>query len=176
MLLILAMLIMTNDLPVHAQAPPSREYQLKAVFLFYFTQFVDWPSGSFASAQSPLVIGVLGKNPFGAYLDSTVSGEKKDGHEVIVRYYDHEEEAANCHLLFLNEPDSKKRKKVLNMLEGENTLTVSDVASFLNEGGMVRFFTSNNKIKLQINLEATKESKLVISSKLLRVAEIMKPD
>ena len=59
-----------------AQTTPSPEYQVKAVFLFNFAQFVDWPSKAFPEPQTPLVIGVVGEDPFGPYLDETVRGEK----------------------------------------------------------------------------------------------------
>lgn len=173
--LIFILLMGLNNLCLHGQGTPSREYQLKAVFLFNFTQFIDWPPASYDTGQSPLVIGILGKNPFGTYLEQTVSGEKINGHPVIVRYYENEEDAKACHLLFLNIPESKKRKSILETLKGKSILTVSDDADFLEQGGMIRFFTNKNKIKIQINLEASKAGELVVSSKLLGVAEIFKP-
>src|SRR5690242_10742668 len=57
-------------------SPPTAEYQLKAVFLFNFAQFVEWPARAFAAPHAPLVIGVLGADPFGSYLDELVAGEK----------------------------------------------------------------------------------------------------
>jgi hypothetical protein len=42
---------------------------------------------------------------------------------------------------------------------------------FARTGGMIRFFVQDKKIKLQINVPATKEAGLEVSSKLLRVAE-----
>ena len=173
--LVIPALLLLTYLSLHAQTSPSLEYQLKAVFIFNFTQFVEWPSTSFDTDQSPLVIGVLGENPFGAYLEETVSGEKINKHAVVVRYYKNEEDAKNCHLLFINLPDAKKRKMAVEALKGKNILTVSDASGFSNEGGMIRFFTRNNKISLQINLEASKASELVFSSKLLRLADIFKP-
>ena len=172
--LVFAILLLLSRLPVQAQTNVPLEYQLKAVFLFNFTQFVDWPPGSFDSDQSPLVIGILGENPFGSYLDETVSGEKVNKHPVVVRYYKDGEDVDNCHLLFINLPDAKKRKQAIDALKGKNILTVGDASGFSNEGGMIRFFTRNNKISLQINLEASKSSELVFSSKLLRLAAIYK--
>ncbi|HTD95252.1 MAG TPA: YfiR family protein [Chitinophagaceae bacterium] len=170
------LLFALNGHGLPAQPAPSREYQLKAVFLFNFTQFVDWPPTSFDADESPLVIGILGANPFGSFLEETVSGEKINGHPVTVHYCQSDEDAQNCHLLFVNLPDVKKRKAIITTLKGKNVLTVSDASDFSKLGGMIKFFTSNNKIKLQVNLEATKESELVLSSKLLRLAEIFKSE
>ncbi len=155
-----------------AQAPPTREYQLKAAFLFNFTQFVEWPVDAFTTDGTPWTIGVLGDNPFGSYLEEIVSGEKVNGHPVIIRYYKNADEIKTCHILFINLADTKKQEQAIALLKGRNILTVSDASSFPRYGGMVKLFTRDNKIKMQINLEASKAANLVISSKLLRLAEI----
>jgi hypothetical protein len=164
-------------LPGHlqAQSNPAQEYKLKAVFLFNFTQFVEWPQASFENGESPIVIGILGANPFGSHLEQTVSGEKVNGHPVVVHYYNNEKEAEQCHILYININESKKRKEIIEALKGRPVLTVGDAADFTKSGGMIRFFTSTNKIKLQINPEASKEGKLMLSSRLLKLADIYNP-
>jgi hypothetical protein len=153
----------------------NREYQVKAVFLFNFTQFVEWPANAFNGPETPIVIGVLGKNPFGTYLDETVLNEKVNNRSLLVHYYSSPEEVKNCQIVFIN-LDTKKLEQALLALKGKNILTVSDQNSFLNQGGMIRFFTKNNKIQLQINPEAAKAAELSVSSKLLRLAEIVVPE
>lgn len=157
---------------VQAQAP-AREYQLKAVFLYNFTRFVNWPANAFESDQSPLVIGVLGDNPFGNYLVQTVSEEKINGHPMTVQYFKNEEEIRTCHILFINTSDAGTLTQVLAAVQGRNILTVSDHPDFLKQGGMIKFVT-NSKIKLQVNMDACKKTGIVLSSKLLRLAEIIK--
>lgn len=168
-------LLTCSILFVSAQTPVAPEYQVKAVFLFNFTHFVEWPSTSFASDQSPLVIGILGENPFGAYMENVVSGEKVNDHPLVVYHYENLEEINTCHILFINKTETNNLSDILTSLKGKNILTVSDTPDFMQQGGMVRFFTRNNKINLQINLNATKLTKLEISSKLLRLAEIFVP-
>src|SRR6185295_9645487 len=65
----------------------SREYQLKAVFLYNFVQFTEWPTNSFSSTNAPVVIGVLGTNPFGQFIEETVKGEKMKGRSLVVQHY-----------------------------------------------------------------------------------------
>src|ERR1700704_1156281 len=65
----------------------SPEYQVKAVFLFNFAQFVDWPPQSFEDAAAPFVIGVLGMDPFGSALEGAVRGESLDGRRFVVERY-----------------------------------------------------------------------------------------
>ena len=156
-----------------AQRLTSRENQVKAVFLFNFTQFVEWPARSFSSPDSPFIIGVIGNDPFGSYLDETVAGEKVMNHPLVIQRYKDLNELQNCHLLFIGQDDPQKIKAILDVVNRRHTLTVSDYKNFAYSGGMIRFFTQDNKTRLQINLSIAKAAELNISSKLLRVAEII---
>jgi hypothetical protein len=164
-------------------APSSRaqgsaaptEYQVKAVFLFNFSQFVDWPATSFDDDRSPLVIGVLGGDPFGATLDEIVRGETVNGRQLVVRRYQSVQEIDACHILFIDRSQNEQLDAVLAALKGRNVLTVGDFAGFARRGGIVRFITVDNKIRLRVNLAAAQDAKLTISSKLLRPAQIVAP-
>jgi hypothetical protein len=157
------------------QAPVSTpEYQLKAVFLFNFAQFVSWPEGTFADSAAPLVIGVLGADPFGSYLDETVRGEVVGGHPLEVRRFGSLEGIRECHILFVSRDEAGDLPAVLRALEGSSVLTVGDAEEFAGSGGMIRFVTDRNRIRLQINLEAARATGLTLSSKLLRPAEIVR--
>lgn len=159
-----------------AQAPPSKEYQVKAVFLFNFTQFVEWPASAYPAENAPIVIGVLGKNPFSTYLEKVISGEVVKGHPLVVKHFNHVEEVKECHILFINEKDVNKLEQIVLNLKGQNILTVSDADTFMPQGGMVRFITVDKKIKFQINPDAAKAANLNISSKLLSLAQIVVPN
>ncbi|MCD6067604.1 MAG: YfiR family protein [Bacteroidetes bacterium] len=161
---------------VKAQPPTAMEKQVKAVFLFNFTQFTEWPANAFSSPEAPLVIGILGDDPFGKYIDEVIAGEKANNHPLVVKRYSSEEDIKNCHVLFINISESNKQKQVLSGLKNEGILTISDQSTFLKQGGMIRFFTKDNKIQFQINPDAVKSDNLIISSKLLRLASIYKSD
>jgi hypothetical protein len=153
-----------------AKTPPNREYQVKAVFLFNFTQFVEWPATTFSDAKAPIVIGILGEDPFGSYLNETVSGEVVNGHPLAIEHYRTVQEIKTCHILFIN-IEKNKIDQAMEATRGRNILTVSDVPGFIQHGGIVRFFNENNKIQFQINQEAARTNGLTISSKLLRLAK-----
>jgi len=158
-----------------AQSVPTKEYQLKAVFLFNFAQFVEWPTNAFPQAQAPLVIGVLGEYPFGTYLDEIVRGEEANRHPLVIQRYRQAEEIKTCHILFISQSEVDRLDQILASLKNRNILTVGDAESFVQRGGMIRFVTEKNKIRLRINLEAAKVANLTISSKVLRAAEIVAP-
>src|SRR5204863_5659033 len=104
----------------------SKEYQIKAVFLFNFAQFVDWPANAFPEAQTPLVIGVLGEDPFGSYLDETVRGEKVNNRPLVVRRYRRVDEIKTCHVLFISRSEANRLEQIFSGLKGRNILTVGD--------------------------------------------------
>jgi hypothetical protein len=151
----------------------SREYQIKAVFLYNFCQFVEWPAKAFASPDDPMIIGILGENPFEDYLKETVQGEKVNGHPLEVKYFQTVDQISECHILFVNLREKEDVKKVLTALGSRNILTVGEVANFAKQGGIVRFLTEDNRTRIRINLEAAKKAELTIHSKLLKVAEIV---
>jgi hypothetical protein len=158
-----------------AQAARASEYHVKAVFLFNFAQFVDWPADAFPDPQAPLVIGILGDDPFDGFLDETVRGERLGGRSFEIRRFQRVDEIKTCHLLFISQSEGDHVEEILASLRHRPILTVSDDEGFAARGGMIHFVTDKNRIRLKIDLRAVQSANLTISSKLLRVAEIVTP-
>jgi hypothetical protein len=156
-----------------AQTAPSKEYQVKAVFLFNFAQFVEWPPAAFGDGNSPLVIGVLGDNPFGTYLDETVRDEKVGNRPLEVRRYQRVDEIKTCHVLFVGVSEANRLELILASLKDRSILIVGDSNDFVQRGGMIQLASSQSRIRLRINEGAAKTANLTISSKLLRSAELV---
>jgi len=154
-----------------AQGPA--EYQVKAVFLFNFTQFVEWPQTSFVDAQAPFVIGVLGRDPFGRALDDAVRGERVNGRPLVIERYTNRAELKPCQILFIDRSAIAEIEQTLDGLEHTGTLTVSDFDSGSQHDVIIRFLTENQKIRLRINVGSAHDAGLTISSKLLRPAEVV---
>lgn len=156
-----------------AETAPKAEYQLKAVFLFNFAQFVEWPARAFPAVDAPLVIGVLGEDPFGSYLEEIVRNEKVGAHPLEIRRFKRADEVGGCHILFFSRSEANALERSMEALRGRSVLTVSDLDSFNRKGGMVRFVMEGGKIRLRINVEAAKAGELKISSKILRPATVV---
>ena len=152
-----------------ALAAPTPQ-QVEAVFLFYFTQFVAWPAQAFADQRSPIVIGVLGNDPFGAALDRAVAGERVDGRPIAVRRLQGIADAVSCQILYISASEAPELPRILSALAGHSVLTVSDVDGFARQGGMIRFVLVDQHVRLRINAQAARAAGLTMSSKLLRVA------
>jgi hypothetical protein len=165
--------LILGGLDASAQTAVSKEYQVKAVFLFNFAQFVEWPPAAFADASSPIVIGVLGEDPFGAYLDETVRGEKVDNRPLEVQRYRRVDDIQACHILFISRSEASHLDQILVSLKERSLLVVGDGDDFAQRGGMIRLATVQNKIRVFINVQAARVANLTISSKLLRSAEVL---
>jgi hypothetical protein len=151
----------------------AHEYQIKAVFLFNFAQFVEWPPEAFAGPGEPFVIGVLGDDPFGPYLDEAVRGERVNNRPISVLRFARVEDIKTCHILYISRSESGRLQEILSAIKGRSILTVSDVEAAGPLRGMIRFVTENNKVRLRIDNEAAKSAGLKISSKLLRPSQVV---
>jgi hypothetical protein len=170
--LLISLLITANSSPAQSSVP---EYKLKAVFLFRFSQYVEWPEKVFKD-QQPFVIGILGADPFDGFIDETVQGESVKGHPAQVRRFKSLDEISNCHILYVSGSAAARLPEVLAKVKGRPILTVSDIPNFATRGGMIRFTRNGPRIGFRINVDASKQSHLTISAKLLQMAEIVSPE
>lgn len=160
--------------PLALRAAAMAEYQVKAVFLFNFTQFVAWPESAFGSPDAPFVIGVLGEDPFGPYLDEVVRGETVAGRPIVVRRLSDPADAEGAHILFIDRSvDPRQVADVKARLASRHTLTVTDDQATSVPEAVVRFRNVNDRIRLRIDVASAQSAGLTISSKLLRPAEII---
>src|SRR5688572_9033802 len=174
--LLVAALFVVTGFDTKQKSTISLEQQVKAVFLFNFAQFVEWPATAFLEPNSPIVIGILGKDPFGSFLQETIENEQVNGRPLIIQRYSSVAEVKSCHILFIHASVAPKLDAILKALKGKQILTVSDLNNFAKQGGMVRFVKESNKVKLRINVNAAKAEGITISSKILRLSEIVDSD
>ena len=150
----------------------SREYSVKAAFLYNFATFVEWPA-PLPPAGAPFVIGVLGDDPFGATLDEIVAGERVAGHPMVVRRFSRAEDVHSCQILFISASESHRLPEILRRFEGQPVLTVSDLPGFAGAGGGIQFIT-DTRVGIIIDPAALRAAGLGVSSKLLRLARVVR--
>jgi hypothetical protein len=154
---------------IHAQEAPT-EYQVKAAYLFNFLKFVEWPGDPLADTHGRWVIGIVGDNPFGDELTQIVSGKTVQGHELLVRRFQSGEDLHACHILFISTSEKKRLPSVLAALSGSNVLTVGDMDHFIESGGMIQFVMEEKRVRFAIDVGASSQARLKVSSKLLSLA------
>lgn len=152
-----------------AQQPKPEEYQVKAVYLYNFGRFVEWPAAA-AGSDNSFTICILGRDPFGAVLDTTLSGEAVGNLKLVAKRISSLREAVACRILFISSSEAARAREVLAHVEKLPVLTVSDMPGFTGNGGMIQFVLKENKVRFEVNLAAADKAGLSFSSQLLKVA------
>lgn len=162
--------LLVVSVPALQAAPPS-EYALKSVFLYNFCRFIDWPNSAFTSPNEPLVIGIVGDDPFGSLLNEAVAGESYHGRPIKVEHYRNVRDIKRCQLLFVSGSETPHTEELLNAVAGKNVVTVGENEAFIERGGMIALTTEQNRVRLRINPKTLRGANVDVSSKLLRIAE-----
>lgn len=155
---------------VVAQAQSATEYQVKAAYLFNFAKFVDWPAESFPTADAPLLICVLGQDPFGHDFEQLITEKAVNGHRIEVAHPEGVVQARACQIVFLGVGE-KQVQATLQGLKGASVLTVGDADGFAKMGGIIGFVLDNNRVRFEINQKAAEQAHLKLSARLLTVAK-----
>lgn len=157
-------------IPAHA-AP---EYALKAAYLYKFAAFVEWPPPSFPQPDSPLNLCIIGFDPFGAYLDQAIAGQRIAEHPIVARRLEHAHPDADCHIAYVAGSRAESVAEGLAALKGSPTLTITDQAMG-SARGAIHFVIKDRRVRFHIDDEAAEQNRLSISSKLLRLALSVRP-
>lgn len=160
---------------VYAAEVESQEYQIKAAFILNFLKFIEWPPKVFSDPSAPIVIGILGEDPFNGALEQITQGQTVQGRRIALRWSRQVEDMKTCQVLFISRSEEKLLSHVFDSLGGMSVLTISDAERFAENGGIICLIKQENKIRFQINTHAAGRAGLKISSKLLRLAEIIQP-
>jgi len=166
-LLLIAPLALAFASPDDEDIQGGEEYQTKAEFLFSFAKFVDWPAHKFTEPDSPLVIGIVGADPFGGLLEEAVQDQRIIDHPVIIRHIDSMEELRKCHILFISRSESSRLGAILAEVRGDNVLTVGEFDNFISRGGIINFVMVDDNVRFQINDSGARRAGLKIKSLLL---------
>lgn len=158
-----------------ASANPT-EYDVKAAFLFNFAKFVTWPPAAFPTPSAPVLIGVLGDNPFGNELARLAADLRVQGRTLEVVHATNPAQLRGCHVVFVSDSERERLRPVLLALRQMGAaLTVGESDDFLDAGGMIHFVVRQNRVRFEIDAANAGSAGLVISSKLLTLAVNSRP-
>jgi hypothetical protein len=159
---------------VQAQVPPgaSDPDLLKAAFVYNFAKFTQWPEGTWAKPSASFHLCTLGQDPLVDLL-SGLRGESVGGHPVEVVAVDLPLSGRTCHLLYLAGSGRPKLPDLLDGINGQPVLTVSQTAYFARGGGMVELYPDEDRLRFRVNVEAAQAAGLRLSARLLHLAQIV---
>ena len=184
----MAVMILSALAPFHARSAEEqgtdREYKIKSGFIYNFIKYIDWPEKKLSTEKddAPIVIGVIGDNPFGGVLEP-ITKKKIKNKKLVIRYFPGFKQAPekysgrdieklrNCCVLFISSSEKKYIKNIIKLVTGCNVLTISDTDEFLETGGIINFTTEMKKVRFSINLDAAKRSEIMIPTTVLKIAK-----
>lgn len=168
-------LLLTAGTAGAATPDGSVEFAVKAAYLYKFGEFVEWPAASFESEASPVVLCIVGDDPFGATLDKAVAGQKIASRTITVKRLKVAEPRSGCQVMYVAGKDVSVLSKAISTVRGEGVLTITDGVAGVVPPGIINFVISNNRVRFEIDDGAAATNGLVISSKLLALASTVKP-
>jgi len=157
-----------------AAAAPARECEIKAAFLYNFTKFVDWPARTFANADAPIVIGVLGDSPCAQELEHLIKDRKVNGRTIVMRRIASAEEAKVTQLLFVGFAQETQFAGLKAAIESLPVLTVGESPGFATLAGAIDFVPQGDKIRFEINIGVAERAGLKISAQLQKLATVVR--
>ena len=159
-----------------AQSRSVREYQIKAAFLYNFAKFTEWPPDKFRDETAPMILCVIGVDPFGPVLENTVISKKIKGRSIIVNRTTTVDNLRTCHVLFVSSSERENLSEIVESLSGAAVLTTGDMDRFAKRGGIIKLTKKGNKIRFEINPKAAERAGVKLSSYLLSLATIVTED
>jgi hypothetical protein len=159
---------------VSAAAAELAEYQIKAEFIERFTRFVEWPESA-PQPASPFVIGVIGRDPFGPYLDAIARERTIKGRPVQIHRLKSVDDLASCQIVFIASSEKSRVDEIVTHARAGPVLTIGDSPGFPASGVMINLYTSENKVRFEINEQELSRSGFQASAQLLNLARASAP-
>jgi hypothetical protein len=161
-----------------AETVKLRDSQRKALMVYNFAKFTEWPSSAFADEHAPFVIGILGKDLSGPDME-ILKGKTIKGRNVEIRYFDNADELTNCHLLFISKSEMENLPGILKRLQHSSILTTAEAQGFIEREGIINLLperqaNGTETVGFEVNLPAAEKANLKLDTQLLRLAKRVK--
>ncbi|MDY6933381.1 MAG: YfiR family protein [Spirochaetota bacterium] len=171
--LIIICILTLNLQALYARSPSYNEYLVKAAFLYNIAKFIDWSPKAFKNDQSDIVLHIIGEDTFGNAINS-IRGKTINGRKLVIKRSRSLQEFEKCHILFISKSEKDNLEPIFAKLQGLEVLTISDMSNFTRYGGIINLKTIKGKIHIEINVLRSELAGIKISSRLLKLARIVK--
>ena len=154
-----------------AQSP--NEYTMKAMFLYSFGRYIEWPETAFRNESEPFVIGIVGKDSFGGALDDIAARKTIQERQIAVRrFVSPAQYKPPCHILFVSRAlPAKQQTALIRKTKGTAVFVVGETPGFAEIGGGANFVVEDNQVRFEINIATARQSQLRMDAKLLNLGK-----
>jgi YfiR/HmsC-like len=166
-------LLAAPSTPAQSSGSASSEYLIKAGFIYNFAKLMEWPAPVFPQPNSPIVIAILGVDPFQGTLDNVLRGKQVNGREFVVKHLKWGDDLKGCNIIFVSSSEKAHFDDLFRMIRGLPILTIGDTPGFAERGGMINFVLEDDKVRFEIDVDAARQADINISSRLLALAKIV---
>jgi hypothetical protein len=171
-LVVVALVVSATAKNLLAEERNFSEYEVKAGFVYNFVKFVDWPEKSSPPGRSTMTLCVIGKDPFGSAVEE-IRGKTVRGRRLEVRHIYSLRDLRECQALFIASSERERLPRIVESAKEANVLTIADSAGFGQQGVIINLLVEDKKVKFEINVEKARQARLVVSSKLLKLAQTL---
>ena len=152
----------------------EREYQLKAAFLFNFIRYTTWPAKAFEREEDPIIVTIVGKDPFEEQIDKLFKGKELNGRSIVIRRSTKVPDKVDTHVVFATGLETEDWVKLQKLFHKRSTLIVGERLDVTKKGAQCNFFIEDGKVRFEINTDNLDIAQLRMSSQLLKLARIVK--
>jgi len=147
----------------------AQSEKYKALFLYNFTKYIEWPSSQHGN---DFIIGVLGNSAITNELNTYVGKQKVGARNIIIKVFKSVDEIDNCQILFIPSSKSSLIGSVVSKTSGKNTLLVTDRKGLSTSGSGISFIEENDKLKYEINKSNIQRNGLTVNSALVKLGVV----
>jgi hypothetical protein len=167
---LLVFLFMGTAAPRRALALPEPE--IKAAFIYRFTQFVTWPDDAFAGTDAPFIVATVGDDSLSEALQRAMAGRVVNGRPIVVVHFASVDRIGHCHLLFVPASQQGSAPAILAKVGSAPVLTIGDGDAFMNQGGAIRLFVEDGRMKFELDPDVVTAARLKPGAQLMKVGRI----
>ena len=158
---------------LEAQAPMG-ESQVKAMFVYNFLKFVEWPADTALHAKDPFVVLIIGEGATAdateLFLQSKTIGEQP----VAVLRVQWDQSLRGARAAVVVERDPKKLRRILDAAAAAGVLTIGEGEQFATRGGVIGLLVLDRKVRFDVDTAAAQSAGLRVSSKLLALTHAVR--
>jgi hypothetical protein len=167
---IIFILFQASSISASSEMQSGRALEIQAAFLVKFCSYVTWPEERFSTPESPVIVGIIGRDPFGSKIDKIARSSRAGERNIEIRRCTDISSVGRVHILFIAPSETDRLQKIVSDIPANSVLLVSNIPGFLESSGMVNFVVVSQKIRFNISRTNSENAGLMISSKLLSVA------
>jgi hypothetical protein len=172
---ILAVLALTTLFtPARKPDAQASEAELKAAWMYNFSQHVEWPASAFKDERAPMIVAILGQHPLEEALAKIVRGKTALGRSIEIRRAALPAELKGAHLVFLPDAEKERLEAAVAALKGSPALLIAETEGSIRRGATLNFFMDESRVRFEASVDNASRAGLSISSKLLKFARLVK--